>query len=182
MRILFLGLPGSGKTTQTNRLLKDIKLPVVSVGAELRKMAEENNEFGKSLKKAVENGDLVSEEIVAKVVEKKLEELNSEKFIVDGYPRTLEQLSYFDPKFDLVFYLNVPKKLAYSRLINRGRMDDKPEIIKHRFEIQKDEMSKLMKYYKQQEILISIDNKQDIEEVHANIKKELDKWSERQNS
>lgn len=182
MKLLFLGLPGSGKTTQTNRLLRDIDLPVISLGAELRRMAEEDSSFGRTLKKAVEGGDLVSDEIVAKVVERKLDELESLRFIIDGYPRSLEQLVYFDPQFDLVFYLNVPEKLAYQRLLKRGRVDDKPEIIKHRFEIQKAEINKLAEYYKNIGILVNIDDKQDIEEVHKHIMKELEAWSERQTS
>lgn len=182
MKLLFLGLPGSGKTTQTNRLLKDIELPVVSLGAELRRMAEENSDFGKELKKAVESGDLVSDKVASQVVERKLGEEQPERFIIDGYPRTLEQLVYFDPKFDLVFYLNIPEDLAYVRLIKRGRIDDKPEIIKHRFEIQKKELEKLVDFYQKQGILINIDNKQDIEEVHEHIMKELRAWIEQKNS
>lgn len=118
-RILFLGPAGSGKGTQSARLAEKLGVEHISTGDLIRAEIKSGSELGNKVKAIVESGKLVSDDIVNEIVKSKVEKLDS--FILDGYPRTLEQAKFFNSfsDFDFIFDLEVPKEVLVKRLSGR---------------------------------------------------------------
>ncbi len=174
MKILFTGLPGSGKTTQARMLASELGLPLISMGAVLRTLAMEEHAVGQSIKEALDKGDFVDDELVAELMQKRIAQKDCKKgFVMDGYPRSFSQLKFFDPEFDQVFYLIVPEKQASKRLTQRHREDDTPELIKKRLKIQEDALEDLLYFFKKLDVLTEIDGDETVEDVHISIRKNL---------
>lgn len=119
LRILFLGPAGSGKGTQSARLAENFGLAHISTGDLIRGEIKSGSELGNKVKAIVEAGNLVSDDIVNEIVKNKVSSLD--KFILDGYPRTLEQAKFFSEfaDFDFIFDLEVPRELLMDRLTGR---------------------------------------------------------------
>jgi adenylate kinase len=119
MKILFLGPAGSGKGTQSARLAEKYKLEHISTGDLIRAEIKSGSELGNKVKAIVETGQLVSDDIVNEIVKNKTTSL--ENFILDGYPRTLEQAKFFNSfsNFNYIFDLEVPKEFLVERLSGR---------------------------------------------------------------
>lgn len=119
LRILFLGPAGSGKGTQSARLAEKFKLAHISTGDLIRGEIKSGSELGNKVKAIVEAGQLVSDEIVNEIVKSKVSNLN--RFILDGYPRTLDQAKFFSEfsDFEYIFDLEVPRELLMDRLTGR---------------------------------------------------------------
>ena len=95
--LLFMGPPASGKGTQTNRLSKEMGLPHIDTGSLLRAAIKNETESGLIAKSYIDKGQLVPLEIVAKVIKERLMEADCQKgFILDGFPRSLEQAVALD--------------------------------------------------------------------------------------
>jgi adenylate kinase len=118
-KILFLGAAGAGKGTQAARLSEEFGLEHISTGDLIRKEIKSESELGLQVKAVVEKGHLVSDDIVNTIVKSKIENLDG--YILDGYPRTLEQAKFLDSyaKLDIVFNLNVPREVLIKRLSGR---------------------------------------------------------------
>lgn len=119
LRILFLGPAGSGKGTQSARLAEKYKIEHISTGDLIRAEIKSGSDLGNKVKAIVESGQLVSDDIVNEIVKAKASKLDS--FILDGYPRTLEQAKFFAgfASFDFVFDLEVPRSDLVERLSGR---------------------------------------------------------------
>ena len=119
MRILFLGPAGSGKGTQSARLAEKYQIQHISTGDLIRAEIKSGSELGNRVKAIVEAGQLVSDEIVNEIVKNKTSTLDN--FILDGYPRTLEQAKFFSSfaSCDYIFDLEVPKDFLIERLSGR---------------------------------------------------------------
>mgnify|MGYP001569970074 CR=1 FL=1 len=172
MRIGLFGLPGSGKTVTAQRLSEKLNLCLVKTGTLLRELESEDSERGREIKRALTEGSLADNFLVSEIVKEKIEGqdcLNG--FIVDGYPRDIEQLKSFDPEFSHVIFLKVSEKTVRERLLKRGREDDTPEVIEKRLEVQTDELGRVLDHYKDN--LIEIDGEKTEEEVYQNILDEL---------
>ncbi len=119
LKILFLGPAGSGKGTQSSRLAESFKLKHISTGDLIRGEIKSGSELGNKVKAIVEEGKLVSDDIVNEIVKSKLE--GQDGFILDGYPRTLEQAKFFASynNFDFIFDLEVAREQLVSRLTGR---------------------------------------------------------------
>lgn len=97
LHILFLGAPGSGKGTQAGKLSKSLGLPHIDTGSMLRVAVSEGTELGKTAKQFMDLGKLVPIEIVTGIIKESLQKPNCEKgFILDGYPRSVEQAESLD--------------------------------------------------------------------------------------
>lgn len=179
MKILMTGPQGSGKTTQAHILAEKYKFRLIKTGEFFRKLAEEDSERGRMIKRlSLDAGELISDELTAEIVREKLKDEGIEDdFIFDGYPRTIHQIELFDPKFDLVFDLEISDEVAIERMLKRGRADDTLPLIKKRLELYYKETVPVLEYYKKQGKLITVDGEKTIEEVALEIDRRL-KWED----
>lgn len=164
MKILFIGPQGSGKSTQGHLLAKFLGLPYISTGDIFRKMKGE-------IRQILDQGKLVDDQTTAKIVKEQLREENYQNgFVIDGYPRTLQQIRLFDPGFDKVVYLDLPDDDATKRLLARGREDDTPELIAERLKNYHQQTDPILDYYQQKGKLLSIDGLGSIDEIQQRIR------------
>lgn len=122
MNALIFGAPGSGKGTYASRLKAKLGLEVISMGDIFREIMKKETKFGKQVKKFVEKGHLVPDEIVIGVLKKKLSEIPSGKGVIfDGYPRTISQAEVLKEiaKIDVILLQNVPDWIIIERLSSR---------------------------------------------------------------
>lgn len=170
MRILFVGPVGSGKSTQARLLADHLGIPLIDTGSILRKKAQEKDQGGEIIKEAIRKGVLVDDDIAARVIYERINELDTSKgFVMDGYPRSLEQLKFFDPEFDKVIYLDLPDDLVKERLRKRGREDDTKEVIETRLKSYHQHTYPILKHYRDLGILTEIDASQTIDQIKEGI-------------
>ena len=124
MRLLFFGPPGAGKGTQAKIVAKEFNVEHISTGDILREAVNKGTDLGEKVKNIMERGELVPDEIMNELVKQKLEEVNS--FILDGYPRTLEQAKFLDAvlkqikkEIDAAVLIDVPEDEIVKRISNR---------------------------------------------------------------
>ena len=178
MRIILFGPPGCGKGTQATFISESLSVPHLSTGDMLRSSVSSGSEIGLKAKKIMESGGLVSDEIVFSIVQERIEKNDCKKgFILDGFPRTVNQAKKLDSllndnyKLDCVLRIKVNEEEIIKRLIVRARDDDKPDIIKNRFKTYNAETEPLIPFYEERKILFNINGMQEIEEVSEDIKK-----------
>jgi len=185
VNIILLGAPGSGKGTQSLILNKKLGLVQLSTGEIIRENIEKKTKLGLQVKNLVDNGEFVSDKIILSIISKRISEDDCSKgFILDGFPRNLNQASKFDEillekdkKIDFVIELNVSKKNLYKRIENRAiesneaRADDKEEILKNRLNIYDEQTKPLVPYYKKAELHFEVDGMKSIDEISLEIEK-----------
>ena len=178
MRIILFGPPGCGKGTQAIFISNSLSIPHLSTGDMLRSAVSSGTEIGLKAKKIMEKGGLVSDEIVFSIVKQRIVKNDCEKgFILDGFPRTVNQAKKLDlllntnNKLDFVLRIKVDEDEIIKRLIDRGREDDKPEIIKNRFKTYNLETQPLIPYYEKRDLLFNVNGMQEIDKVSEDIKK-----------
>ena len=178
MRIILFGPPGCGKGTQATFISESLSIPHLSTGDMLRSAVSSGSEIGLKAKNIMESGGLVSDQIVLSIVEERIAKHDCEKgFILDGFPRTVNQAEKLDSllsnsnKLDYVLRIKVDEEEIIKRLIDRAREDEKPDIIKNRFKTYNSETQPLIPFYEKRKILFNIDGMQEIEKVSDDIKK-----------
>ena len=127
MRFIFLGAPGSGKGTQSKRVASELSIPQLSTGDILREAVKNQTEVGVEAKKFMDAGDLVPDEIIVGIIKDRTAETDCEKgFILDGFPRTVEQANALQNMFqqlnqnlDKVVYLEINPEKVVERLTGR---------------------------------------------------------------
>ena len=155
MRVVLLGPPGAGKGTQALKLSEKLGIPQISTGDLFRKNISEGTPLGVEAKRYLDAGDLVPSELTNKLVEDRIEQPDAaDGFILDGYPRSLEQARAFDEmlknhntKLDAVLEFAVSDQELLDRLKSRGRADDTEEVIHNRMQVYRDETEPLLEYY-----------------------------------
>ncbi len=174
--ILFLGAPGAGKGTQAELLCQSNSYLHLSTGELLRKEIEMNTALGIQVKDIMNRGELVSDELVLKIVRQNLVKDNK-GWILDGYPRNLSQanslnevLNEINQPLELVFYLDIPEEVLIKRLLLRGRKDDTEETIKTRVDIYKKTTEPLIRYFNDLSLLEYIDADRDLKTISSDIK------------
>ncbi len=200
MNIIILGPPGSGKGTQAEKIADRYGIPHISTGDIFRAAKEKETDIGKQIKERMVKGVLISDEITIKLVEMRLKETDcTEGFILDGFPRTIEQAEALDSMIELGFVvvLDVPDDVIIERIskrricarckspANKGgkcekcggeliqRSDDTPEGIKKRLAVYKEQTQPLLEYYKPRDITHIIDGNRPVEEIFKDIIKVL---------
>lgn len=202
-RLVILGPPGAGKTTQAEKISAMLNIPLIESGDLIREEIREGTDLGQEIEDMVQQGDLVPDRLVNRIVGKNL----GRKFVLSGFPRTVEQAKYLKERsdVDLALYLDVTEKVAVSRLSERRycpqcgesyhlkfkppekdeicdkdgtelkqRKDDKPEVIKKRFREYREKTEPILDFYRKQGMLKEIDGEKDIETVFQKIKKVIE--------
>ncbi|MFH1682352.1 MAG: nucleoside monophosphate kinase [Candidatus Woesearchaeota archaeon] len=206
MKLILIGPPGSGKGTVSERLTKDFKLMHISPGELLREEITKGTSLGTEVKQYMDRGELVPCCIVSEIVH--LITLNHDNFLLDGYPRTLEQANLLEKttEIDLVLSLDLSEETAVERISGRltcekcgfsyhleyippknagicdqcsgkliQRADQKPEIVKERFRVYKEQSLPLINHYQKKGLLRSIDASGTPPEVYALAKQAVEK-------
>ena len=179
MKIILVGIQGSGKSTQGTLLSQNLGIPYLSTGHIFREMAKEVTPLGRQVKEIMTAGLLQPDDLTVQVVEtylKKPEYANG--YIMDGFPRTLEQVEKFQNGVDKVICLNISDKEALVRLAyqNDGtRPDDSVAAIEKRIELFHQVTQPVIDYYKHKDMLVEVDGEQTIEVIHEQILRALGK-------
>ena len=170
-------MPGSGKSTQGNLLSKKLGVPYLSTGHIFRDLAKERTKLGRQIKLIMNAGLLVSDARTLKIVEEYLSRPEYDKgYILDGFPRTVNQAKDFKNGIDRVIYLKVSDKEILWRLAYRddsGREDDTLLAIRKRIEVFHKFTKPVLDYYREKRKLIEVDGEQKIEDIHKDILKKL---------
>lgn len=155
MRIVLLGPPGAGKGTQAVMLAEQLGIPQISTGDLFRHNIDAGTALGIEAKKYLDAGNLVPASLTNALVDDRLSQPDTVAgFILDGYPRSVEQaealyemLDRRDLKLDAVLEFHVPDEELMTRLQARGRTDDTADVISHRMKVYHDQTAPLLDYY-----------------------------------
>ena len=205
MRLILLGPVGCGKGTQAGLISQRYDLPHISTGEIFRTNIKNETELGKIAKQYIDNGDLVPEELTNKLVEDRLAQDDCKKgFILDGYPRNLNQAKALEKMtdIDIALMIDLSEEKIIERLSSRRmcskcnqptslswmvdgkcekcggevytRDDDKPEVIKNRLKKQAVPQD-IIDFYKQKGVFSKIDATDEVEKTYALVKSVLDR-------
>ncbi|EGL8231054.1 adenylate kinase [Listeria monocytogenes] len=127
MKLVLMGLPGAGKGTQAEQIVEKYNIPHISTGDMFRAAMKNNTELGKKAKSFMDNGDLVPDEVTNGIVRERLAEDDAKNgFLLDGFPRTVEQaeeleniLNDLGTELDAVINIEVDKDVLMKRLTGR---------------------------------------------------------------
>ena len=181
MNIVIFGPPGAGKGTQSNLISKKFKVYQLSTGELLRKEIKDNTELGKKISSIINEGNLVSDEIVGNLIEKYItNSIFKNNLIFDGYPRNLSQARHLDlllkkndQKIDIVLRLTVSldtiKKRIFERKNLEKRSDDSEKIAIKRFETYEENIKPVINFYKQSNLLKVINGEGSISKISSEI-------------
>ena len=175
--LILIGPPGSGKGTQSEKLIEYLKTPPLSTGELFREHISSETVVGCEAKQFIDRGELVPDHVVDNMVAHTLEQPQFESgCLFDGYPRSvpqaeaLSQLLYTQHReVNLVLELSVPDSVLIERLLARQRVDDTLETIKHRLEVYGAQTSPLLEYYEQRGKLETVDGQGSIDDVFGRI-------------
>lgn len=186
MNILLLGPQGSGKGTQAQRIAASYGLPHIATGDMLRQAIAAGTELGKRVKPILERGELVPDELMIEVIRERLAQDDvQDGFVLDGFPRTIEQaealdrmLREIDKTPTIVLLLEVPEDECVKRLMKRAeqenRTDDTPDAIRTRLALYREKTEPLVEYYRAQGNLVAIHGDRPVDEVFDEIQQALE--------
>lgn len=181
MRVVLLGPPGAGKGTQAEKLEEKLGIPQISTGELFRRNIGDGTKLGLEAKRYLDAGDLVPSELTNQLVDDRLNDPDVAKgFILDGYPRSVEQAKALDnmlerrgAAIDVVLEFRVSEDELFQRLKGRGRADDTEEVIVNRMKVYRDETAPLLEYYSNE--LKTVDAIGTLDEVFARALQALGK-------
>ncbi|MDF9831037.1 adenylate kinase [Parabacteroides sp. PF5-6] len=186
LNIVIFGAPGSGKGTQSERLIKEFGLDHISTGDVLRKEIKEGSELGRVASEYINKGQLVPDELIVDMLAKVLDEKENAKGVIfDGFPRTIPQavalkkmLNERGTDVSVMLNLHVEEDELIHRLLERGkvsgRSDDNLETIKSRLEVYHKQTAPLADFYIQEGKHVSIVGNGTIDDIFDKIKKALE--------
>lgn len=173
MRLIFLGPPGAGKGTQAQILANQWQIPHISTGEILREAIQGQTSLGIQAQTYVEAGELVPDILIIAIMRKRFGQKDLKKgWILDGFPRTLEQANALDHLLQImrqplgqVVYFEVPSDVLVKRLLERGRVDDQEETIRRRLEIYQEQTTPLIDFYQRRRCLTTIEGNLPVSEI-----------------
>ena len=184
--IIFFGPPGAGKGTQAKEISKHFQLAHLSTGDILRSKIQQEDDLANQLKDIMSSGKLVSDEILNKIVAEKLIDASKDGFILDGYPRTLEQSKFLNDflnqksiEINFIFSIQLDFRLLKERILKRAkeenRDDDNIDVIETRYQKYIDTTKKVSDFYKinYSQIFNEINGNDEIEKITSKIIKIL---------
>jgi adenylate kinase len=172
MKLILIGIQGAGKSTQGNLLSEKLKLPYLSTGHIFRDLAKEKTPEGRYLKETMNAGYLIPDDKTLKIVSDYLHRPNYENgYILDGFPRTLEQAEKFENGIDKVVYLMVSDKEALWRISGRddNREDDTLAAIRKRIGLFHEHTKPVLEHYREKGVLVEVDGEKSVEEINQEI-------------
>ncbi|ALS56977.1 adenylate kinase [Rathayibacter toxicus] len=180
-RLLLIGPPGAGKGTQAARLCEILGVPAISTGDIFRANVANETEFGLQAKKYLDAGRYVPDELTNAIVHDRLQEADtSTGFLLDGYPRTTEQVDELDRilaadgnRLDAVIQLTADPDEVVARLIKRsaeqGRSDDTDDVIRRRLALYEEQTAPLIGLYEDRGLVVVVDGLGPVDEVTERI-------------
>ncbi|KAA1374718.1 adenylate kinase [Aeromicrobium fastidiosum] len=181
MRLLIMGPPGAGKGTQAVGLAERIGGAHISTGDIFRANVRDQTELGQTAQRYMDAGEYVPDEVTNAMVKDRLAQDDAkDAFILDGYPRTVDQVAKLDTilaelgqQLDGVIELVVDPEELIQRLLKRaetsGRADDTEDVIRHRQEVYTAETAPLLEVYGSRGLLIEVDGVGEVDEVSRRI-------------
>ena len=183
MKIILFGPPGAGKGTQANLLINKFDIVQISTGDMLREAVKNNTEIGKTVKKIMEDGELVSDNLIISLISDRIIEKDcSNGFILDGFPRTLAQAKALDEMLsaknihiDHVLQIDVDERLLLHRIEKRAaenenvREDDNSKVLANRLQVYNEQTIPVLKYYQSMNRLKKVNGMLSVKEVFQSI-------------
>ena len=180
--IIFFGPPGAGKGTQANKISEYLNIPHLSTGDILRKKLLDKDNLANELKAIMSSGNLVSDEILNSIVSSRLIKESKNGFILDGYPRTLNQSLFLDKflleasnSINFIFNIQINFKILKQRILKRSseesRDDDNLDVVETRYNEYLNSTEKVSNFYKEKypNIFYEIDGSLHIEKITEKI-------------
>lgn len=180
-RFLLIGPPGAGKGTQATQLAEAYKIPAISTGDIFRHNVKNETELGKQAKAFMDRGEYVPDSLTNALVRDRLAHADAASgFLLDGYPRTADQIDELDDilaglnsQLDAVIQLTADTDEVVRRLLNRaieqGRADDTEDVIRRRLEVYEEQTAPLTSVYAQRGLVLMIDGLGEVQEVTDRI-------------
>jgi adenylate kinase len=176
-----IGAPGAGKGTQAEQLAATFGIPAISTGDIFRYNVKNETELGKQAKAFMDRGEYVPDSLTNDLVRDRLSQADAKDgFLLDGYPRTGDQVVELDSilasagtQLDVVVLLTADTDEVVRRLLNRaleqGRADDTEDVIRRRLEVYEEQTAPLINIYAARDLVVTIDGLGEVNEVTGRI-------------
>jgi adenylate kinase len=180
-RLLIIGAPGAGKGTQAAKIAHDYGVPAIATGDIFRANIAGETALGKRVQPIIERGELVPDSLTNDLVADRLTQEDVQSgFLLEGYPRTVEQVHALDAmlaksgaSLDAVVLLVTDADEVVSRLLKRaeieGRVDDSEDVIRHRQQVYSEQTKPLIELFAERGILVSVDGLGTVGEIAGRI-------------
>jgi adenylate kinase len=180
-RLVLLGPPGAGKGTQAARICERLGVPAISTGDIFRANVAEQTELGRRAQRYMDAGEYVPDEVTNAMVRDRLAQADAvDGFLLDGYPRTADQVAELDgmlahsgTRLDAVVELTADTDEVVTRLLKRaaeqGRADDTESVIRRRLQVYAEQTAPLADLYAERGLLVQVDGIGSLDEVTERI-------------
>lgn len=181
MRLLLMGPPGAGKGTQAKVVAERLGVPAISTGDIFRENVAAQTGLGRTAQRYMDAGDYVPDEVTNEMVRDRLAQDDADAgFLLDGYPRTLDQVRTLDEmleerdhELEAVVVLEVDRDELVDRLLKRaeieGRTDDTEDVIRRRQEVYEEQTAPLIEVYVRRGIVVNIEGSGDVGAVTERV-------------
>lgn len=188
LNLVLFGAPGSGKGTQSEKIINEYGLYHISTGDLLRDHIARNTSYGKTANEYISKGNLIPDELMMQILEEELDKhiaAGAAGVVFDGFPRTIPQADALNElllrkgtELHAVVGLEVPAADLTERLLKRGlesgRSDDNAQTIAHRLEVYHSQTEPLREYYRNCGKFISVNGKGLVDDIFHDIERGIE--------